>query len=55
MRYIIATAILIRHGINPFIQVAKIQNKLKSRLSDSEKRYIVDHSNCPEIMREIIF
>lgn len=36
--------IFIRHGINPFIPVGKIMGKIKDRLTDKEKKWIIDNA-----------
>lgn len=44
LKVIKAVFIAVRHGINPFIKIDKIQNKLRNRLTDEEKEWIIN--NC---------
>lgn len=37
--------IFIKHGINPFIPVGKIMGKMKERLSEKEKKWIIDNAS----------
>lgn len=53
IRNIKVTYIAVRHGINPFRRISKIENKMKEKLTDKEKMYIVNNC-CTEWTRSFM-
>lgn len=55
MKNIKVTAILLKHGINPFLPVYQIKGKLQSRLTAKEKDWIIDHGADKDYFQNLLY
>lgn len=55
MKNIKVAAILLKHGINPFLSVYQIKGKLQSRLMVKEKDWIIEHGVNKDYLKSIFY
>lgn len=55
MKNIKVAAILLKHGINPFLPVYQIKGKLQSRLTVKEKDWIIEHGVNKNYLKSIFY
>lgn len=55
MKNIVVAAILLKHGINPFLPVYQIKKKLQSRLTIKEKDWIIEHGANKDYLQNLFY
>ena len=55
MKNIKVAAILLKHGINPFLPVYQIKGKLQSRLTVREKDWIIEHGVNKDYLKSLFY
>lgn len=55
MKNIKVAAILLKHGINPFLPVYQIKGKLQSRLTAKEKDWIIDYGADKDYFQNLLY
>lgn len=55
MKNIKVAAILLKHGINPFLPVYQIKGKLQSELTTKEKDWIINHGADKEYLQNLLY
>ena len=55
MQNIIVAVILLKHGINPFLPVYQMKEKLQSRLTVKEKDWIIEHGVNKDYLKSLFY